>query len=142
MKSDRPVVFVSPSCGHCRALVNIIERSGAGDSYRFINVQTERKLPAFVDRVPLMFDGRDIHTDEPLFRMFSGARPQPSSQMAEPQVAPSSGLDGAFSSSFSPLQGAESACGAVGAGNMWLVDGPHDSIETPDSEPMPTKDKS
>ena len=140
MKSDRPVVYVSPTCRFCKALVNAIERSGVGDSYRFVNINREKSLPKFVDRVPLMFDGRDVHTDNALFALFSEAGPAPSSRMAEPQVAPSSGLDSVFSNSFSALD--DGTMGdAMGAGNLWLVGEQYDRIETPESEPLPKKDE-
>lgn len=139
MKADKPVVFVSPSCKYCKSLIERIDRSGAGDSYRFVNVNREKALPKFVDRVPLMFDGRNIRTDSDLFDLFREAGPGPSSTMAAPQVAPSSGLEGVFSNSFSALDDAV-AGDTMQAGNLWLVDESHDSIETPECKPMPEKE--
>ena len=140
MISDRPVVFVSPSCNHCRRLLQSIEQSGAGDSYKFVNVDKEKRLPRFVDRVPLMFDGHKVLSDESLFQMFESAAPAPTSFMAEPKVAPSAGISGVFSSSYAAL-GADAECldDQIDAGNLWLVDGKHDGIETPDCKPMPTE---
>lgn len=138
MRSERPIIYVSTSCRHCRALISAIERAGVGDSYKFVNVKDAHDLPRFVDRVPLMFDGRDVHTDKALFRMFTGSRPGPSAQMVQPQVSPSSGLLGTFSSSFSALDG-NAEHDDVAAGNLWMVDAAHESIETPDAEPMPKK---
>lgn len=131
------MVFVSPTCEHCRSLMTVIEQSGIGDSYRFVNVNKAKSLPPFVDRVPLMFDGRDVHTDKELFDIFRRPRPGASARMAQPQVAPSVALGGNFSSSFSALDGGYDD---VSGGNLWMVDAEHESIETPDSEPLPKKE--
>lgn len=129
---------MSPTCGHCKSLFRLIDKSEMGDSYQFVNVNAVTKLPAFVDRVPLMYDGRDVHTDAALFGLFNRDAPAPSVQAVEPQVAPNAGFDGAFSSSFSVLEDGMDTDPAL-AGSMWLVDGQHEGIPTPESEPMPSK---
>lgn len=141
---DAPVVYVSPTCPHCRALLTQIKRSSHSDSCRFVNVDEALRLPRFVDRVPLLFDGESVYTDEPLFKLFPMRSKRQSAphdagtdltQDAVAAVDPGPGLGGSFSSAFAGLDGAEAP-----AGNMWLVDGAHDAIETPECEPMPKKE--
>ena len=91
---DAPIVYVSPSCNHCRALLDVLNRSGKGNTCRFVNIDAVQRLPTFVDRVPLLFDGTSVHTDSALFDLFQ----KPTAADAVAAVDPGPGLCGGFSS--------------------------------------------
>lgn len=147
MKMHEPTLYLSPSCRHCRALMGLVERTGGKgknvEVRRFVNIGGGVTLPDYVDRVPLLADGRgNVVTDEALFRLFetprkNGNRNAVAAAREPDGVVPSSGLD--FSSSFSNLGGDMMDDDSMLTGNMWLVDGEYDAIETPESEPMPKK---
>lgn len=126
----------------------MIERTGGKGAQievrRFVNVKKAASLPGYVDRVPLLFDGRKVVTDDALFGLFSQPRRVESNSAIkthrEAGVSPSSGLENAFSTAFSNVDDDAGDANALGCGNMWLVNGDYDAIDTPESEPMPTKD--
>lgn len=138
---ERPVVYVSASCKHSRHLVALMERTGFADSYAFVNVDTEPRLPKFVDRVPLLYDGVTVVTDEDLFEMFSDA----SAAVAQPsngnpsQIEPADTLCG---SAFETAYDTVATAGHVHKrDSCWRLDEPHEKIATPECQPMPERDR-
>lgn len=158
---DKPIVYMSATCRHSRELLGLIEKTGFADAYSFVNVDRARKLPDFVDRVPLLYNGATIVTDQSLFNMFADAtsvvgttqgashhtatrHPQSSKPtqagVAAPNIAPADTLcGGAFSSMYSLVSGEGSK--SLRADSCWRLDEHHESIDTPDCEPMPSRDK-
>lgn len=135
------MVYVSAKCAHSRSLIKLVERTGFADAYSFVNVDTARGLPPYVDRVPLMFDGTNVVTDERLFDLFSGASGSSSARAATnaDESAPVNALGSAFASSFGRLDGSDiSEMGGIQSQAAWLHD--TQKIETPDSEPFPSKE--
>ena len=141
VEMERPVVYVSAACSHSRNLLDLMERTGFAGSYSFVNVDTERRLPKFVDRVPLLYDGNAVVTDEALFDMFSmssTAAAQPDTHDGRIEAA-----DMLCGSAF------ETAYDVVATGDAevatrdscWRLDEPHAKIVTPECQPMPDRDQ-
>ena len=137
---ERPVVYVSPACKHSRALVSLIEKTGFADAYAFINVDRERRLPAFVDRVPLLYNAASVVTDEALFEMFSDATSadaKPDRGLSQIEAADSM-CGSAFQTAYDVVQ---DGCSAIQNDSCWRLDENHEKITTPECQPMPERDK-
>ena len=135
------MVYVSAACDHSRNLLNLMERTGFADSYSFVNVDTERRLPKFVDRVPLLYDGNAVVTDEALFDMFSmssTAAAQPNTQQGRIEAA-----DMLCGSAFETAYDVVDTAGDEVAtrDSCWRLDEPHAKIMTPECQPMPDRDQ-
>lgn len=130
-------MYVSASCKHSRKLVQMIDRTGFAEAYSFVNVDTVRDIPAYVDRVPLLFDGTNVVTGVTLFDMFSGVG-QTAGTPGTPEIRP---LDSTSSCGLgSRLDGnGEEDDSVIASGASWLHK-PPERIETPDSEPMPSRE--
>lgn len=134
-------MYLSASCKHSRTLLDLMERTGFADSYAFVNVDRARKLPRFVDRVPLLYDGNKVVTDEDLFDMFTNAFAS-----AETSGRPEAGTQ---------IEAADSLCGSafqtsydvISSGiptkrdSCWRLDESYDKIVTPECQPMPSRDQ-
>lgn len=141
---ERPVVYVSASCNHSRSLLDLMERAGFADSYSFVNVDKERRLPKFVDRVPLLYDGNAVVTDEALFDMFcqsTTAAAQPGSHHAcDGHIEAADSLCGsAFETAYDVVatEGGE----VPTRDSCWRLDEPHAKITTPECQAMPNRDQ-
>jgi hypothetical protein len=149
------VVYVSGACKHSRNLLDLMERTGFADSFSFVNVDTLRKLPRFVDRVPLLYDGSSIVTDEDLFDMFNFSSPA-AARDGPTNTAPGMGgraggivggkveaaeslCGNAFETTFDDVSGVGQRAGM--RNSCWRLDEAHDRIETPECQPMPSRDK-
>lgn len=134
-------MYLSASCKHSRALLDVMERTGFADSYAFVNVDRERRLPRFVDRVPLLYDGNKVITDEALFDMFTNA---------------CASTDAPGTAGDCPIQAADSLCGSafqtsydvISNGtpvnqrdSCWRLDETHEQIVTPECQPMPSREQ-
>lgn len=132
-------LFVSSRCPHSRALVGMLDKHGLESAFRFVDVDTATRIPAFVDRVPLLYTGRDVVTDEALFDYVSqraGDTP-PREGPTDPSIAPADNLcGGPFSESYSLLTNTE----PKRMDNTWRLDEDHGKIPTPDSDPFPEKE--
>jgi hypothetical protein len=121
-----------------------MERTGFADSYSFVNVDNERSLPKYVDRVPLLYDGNAVVTDEELFDMFYMS----SSAAARPGTAHANGgsieaADTLCGSAFETSYDAVTTEGSQAPvrDSCWQLNEPHDQILTPDCQPMPSRDQ-
>ena len=134
----RPVVYVSARCKHSRQLVELIERAGVADAYTFVNVDQTRRIPKFVDRIPLMVYDNQIFTDDALFELFLQPQPQPQDPQSM-DVDPADNLcSGNFSETYSLLDGSHSG---QRLDTCWRLDQCHEKIDTPESKPFPEKGK-
>ena len=131
-----PVVYVSPSCQHSRALIGLIKKTGFAEAYSFVNVDKAPRLPKFVDRVPLLYDGASVVTDSALFDMFTSPT-SASATALPPSIAP---LDSASSGAFVDALRLDDDSGSVEpvSTGAWLHS--EQRIETPECEPMPKKE--
>lgn len=101
-----------------------IEEVGMSSAYEYVDASKVRVLPQYVDRVPLLFDGQTVTSDEDLFNLFKGG------------AIPSSNgpVDSKFSASYSDIEGISSKLD-----NVWDLESEYEPITTPECEPMPKK---
>lgn len=142
MAMERPLVYVSATCEHSRNLLSLMERTGFADAYSFVNVDKAKDLPSFVDRVPLLFDGASVVTDEELFNMFSDASSAVASDNPAPErIEPADTMCGsAFETSYDSVGGVgDGRQEAMKRDSCWRLDEAHERIRTPECEPMPKR---
>jgi hypothetical protein len=74
---NKPILYCSLHCDHSKELLKYIKAKSIIDNFNIYIIENEtKKLPAFVDRVPLMFHNNKMLFDEGLFIYINSIKSQ------------------------------------------------------------------
>jgi hypothetical protein len=140
-------LYVSPRCEHSRQIVRALEACGKIALFDVIDIDTVRRLPRYIDRVPTLVQRCErgnlvLVSDEGLFNMIEGlgagtsgpavaekSAAQADTPSVEPADVPARGL---ISDTFTPLSE-----GVERMSNLWMLTDRHEPIDTRGAQPFP-----
>lgn len=64
---NKPVLYYSQNCTYSKEILDLLKNSNLVDQYELTCIDSMRKLPTFIDRVPIMFHNNKVLHDEGLF---------------------------------------------------------------------------
>ena len=64
---NKPILYYSQNCSYSTEILDLMKTSNMLDQYELTCIDSMRKLPAFIDRVPILFHNNKVLHDEGLF---------------------------------------------------------------------------